>query len=113
MKRSCLGKCGRSIPKGSYCNPCRTAKYGGTRERGYTAGWAALSRRMRAEHVEAYGWNCPGWGTDGRHESHDLVLDHGPPPQVLCRHHNGVKAATFDKNSRAPKGGSRPVPEFQ
>jgi hypothetical protein len=109
VNRQCLGRCGRSIPKGGYCSPCRTAKYGGTRERGYTAEWVALSKRMRAEHVERYGYWCPGWQAEA-HPSRDLVLDHGPPPQVMCRGCNGRRAAVFDKNSPAPKGGDREVP---
>ena len=112
MNRTCLG-CRCTIAKGSRCGPCERQRKGDPAQRGYNAAWTALSRRMRAEWVAENGWNCPGWGTDGWHESHDLVLDHGDQdtgPQVMCRHHNGVKAATFDRNSQAPKGGARPVP---
>ena len=38
----------------------------------------------------------------------DLCLDHDGP--ILCRRINGRKGATYDKNSRAAKGGDRPVP---
>jgi len=62
---------------------------------------------MRAEWVAENGWVCPGWGSDGMHEATDLVLDHGPPPQVICRYHNGVKAQRFDRTSAYPKGGDR------
>jgi len=112
MKRPCLD-CGRTIAKGSLCSQCRTRRYGTGPQRGYNAEWVALSKRMRAEWVEENGWWCPGWGGDPGHEATDLVLDHGPPPQVMCKHHNAVKAGSFDRNSPYAKGGDRPVPEFR
>jgi hypothetical protein len=114
VNRSCLGKCGRTIPKGSRCGPCETARKGTPAQRGYNAAWTALSKRMRAEHVERYGYWCPGWQAEA-HPSRDLVLDHGDPetgPQVMCRGCNSRKAALWDAKQRGPHGGDRPLPEY-
>lgn len=66
--------------------------------------WGERKRRARAvaDHLEAYGAVCPGWGRDW-HEADDLTADHVRPVasggeqtgplEVLCRSCNGRKAA--------------------
>jgi len=91
--------CGRLSVKGtSRCERHprrRTPQEIEERSRKYDYAWNKESRRIRAAWVEAHGWVCPGWGGDEQHESHDLCVDHDVG--VLCRHHNSVKAATYDR----------------
>ena len=62
-----------------------------TTARGYGPVHAATSRRLRAEHVERFGWWCPGLDSVPVHPSTDLTADHLVPGdssrgyQVLCR----------------------------
>jgi 5-methylcytosine-specific restriction protein A len=69
---------------------------------GYTNGERVRRARTVADHREAYGDICPGWGI-AMHEASDLTADHvrpigaggrqDGPLEVLCRSCNGRKAA--------------------
>jgi 5-methylcytosine-specific restriction protein A len=104
--RSCLD-CGRSHRNVSRCDDCLRANRGV-----YGVEWQALSVRMRAEHVEAYGLWCPGWEVPAHSvpTAASFVLDHDIG--VCCRSCNSRKAATYDKEQPV-RGSQRPMPQFR
>lgn len=98
MPRLCLD-CGTPTTS----TRCRTCQAPRTKARNQsrphlTGDWPALSRKLRAAHVEQHGWVCPGWHTPP-HPATDLVVDHVTARsrhalQVLCRTCNSRKSAT-------------------
>jgi 5-methylcytosine-specific restriction endonuclease McrA len=104
MQRRCLD-CNRRA-SGSRCPEHQRAKERTKQQRrGGSAGWRER-RRLVEQHVERYGWVCPGWGGQGPHRAYDLTFDHllplalggsrDGPGRALCRSCNSRRGAALD-----------------
>jgi 5-methylcytosine-specific restriction endonuclease McrA len=109
MMKVCSG-CWRAFPvhelRGSRCARCaKTHERDKSRRRRRTAKERQRRQALIKQHVQAYGWVCPGHGRPA-HEAHDLTADHVLPVarggsetgeiRVLCRSCNSARGARLE-----------------
>jgi hypothetical protein len=73
MQRPCLGRCGRLIRSGSWCEACAASR-GGLGSRGSTRRW----RGLRAAVVDQVGARCAECGSGV-----ELQVHHAPDGRLL------------------------------
>ena len=104
--RPCLD-CG-ALGRGTRCarherarQRVKVERHGSAARRGYDRTWRTRARAAVAQHIETYGYLCPGYQR-ASHPSQDLTADHREPLarggtgdviDVLCRACNASKGA--------------------